>query len=356
VTSTSWVDLNGDGAVDVVGSKADGSPLLWLSSNDGVSWSGGDCNSIEAILPRASQSSWTAVVAADVSGDGRPDVLASSTNGSFAWMSRNSTAAIGRPVFGDAAPIAASGNTSAVAVADVDGDGDVDAVVATSTGITVLRNNGVGVFSSPSVAVSAVDCTSVMVADVDGDGDVDVMALCRSSQVLLVNSGGGTFTPSVVASVANVTGGCIGDVDGDGDVDMIVCSSSDATPTLLRRVGGSFSSEVVDGGVGVGASQCSMADMDNDGDVDVVLQGASVGRVLASNGSHVSAVGATVLSGGSGSALAMDGDGDGDLDVPTASYNNSLPPSLLSRSLRLRVLDRCGSRNQFGACVCAAWR
>jgi hypothetical protein len=110
--------------------------------------------------------------------------------------------------------------------------------------------------------------------------------------------------------------------------------------------------EVVDGGVGVAAQQCSMADMDNDGDVDVVLQGASVGRVLASNGSHVSAVGATVLSGGSDSAVAVDGDGDGDLDVPTAIYNNSLPPSLLARSLRLRVLDRCGSRNQFGGRVC----
>jgi hypothetical protein len=98
VTATSWVDLNGDGAVDAVGSKADGSPLLWLSSNDGALWSGGDCNSIEAILPRASQMSWTAVVAADVSGDGRPDVLASSANGSTVnlWVSRNSTAAVGQ--------------------------------------------------------------------------------------------------------------------------------------------------------------------------------------------------------------------------------------------------------------------
>jgi hypothetical protein len=92
VTATSWVDLNGDGAVDAVGSKADGSPLLWLSFNDGASWSGGDCNSIEAILRRASTSSWTAVVAADISGDGRSDVLASSTNGSTVsvWLAGGS--------------------------------------------------------------------------------------------------------------------------------------------------------------------------------------------------------------------------------------------------------------------------
>ncbi len=357
VTATSWVDLNGDGAVDAVGSKGDGSPLLWLSSNDAASWSGGDCNSIEAILPRASGSSWTSVVVADFSGDGVSDVLASSPGGSTLslWMARSSAWGAATPVYADSVPViaaGASGNTSAVAIADVNGDGDVDVVLASSNGIAVLHNHGVGAFSSPTSLLPGEECVSVMVADVDGDGDVDVVALCRNSQFVLVNSGGGNFTLSVAASSGNATGGCIGDVDGDGDTDVIVCSSSDASPTLLRRVGGAYSREVVDGGVGVGASQCSMADMDNDGDVDVVLVGGSVGRVLPSNGTHVSAVGAAVLSGGSGSAVAVDGDGDGDLDVPTVSYNNSLSSSLLTRSLHIRLLDRCGSRNQFGARVC----
>jgi hypothetical protein len=349
------VDLNGDGAVDAVGSKVDGSPLLWLSSNDTASWSGGDCNSIEAILRQASSSLWTSVVTADVSGDGRPDVLASRAGDSSlsVWLS-GATMTSSKPLFGDPLLVlsGAAVNVSAIAVADLDGDGDVDVATATASGVFVRRNNGVGVFASPTLLPAGTDCVSVMLADIDGDGDVDAVSLCRSLQLVLFNNGVGVFSPSMVASMTNVAGGCIGDMDGDGDADVIVCSSSDATPTLLRLVGGAYVPEVVDGGVGVGALQCSMADMDNDGDVDVVLPGASVGRVLSSNGTHVSAVGATMLSGGSGSAVAVDGDGDGDLDVPTVSYNNGLPPSLRTRSLRLRVLDRCGSRNQFGARVC----
>ena len=112
-----------------------------------------------------------------------------------------------------------------VIAADVNGDGKLDLISANfhDGTLTVLTNNGSGDFvlsSSPFVGMAY----SVCAADVNGDGKLDLIApnFYGSSLMVLTNDGTGGFelasTPTVGADPDSV---CAADVNGDGKVDLI---------------------------------------------------------------------------------------------------------------------------------------
>ena len=87
------------------------------------------------------------------------------------------------------------GGTGAVAlaIADVNGDGKPDIVAATSNGALVMLGHGDGTFASGVTYGSG--ASSVAVADVNGDGRPDLALSSTASQavIILLGNGDGTF-------------------------------------------------------------------------------------------------------------------------------------------------------------------
>ena len=165
-----------------------------------------------------------------------------------------------------------------VSVTDVDGDGDLDLAVpnAGSNDVTLLINDGHGVFT-PGLDVPVLGSpTFVTAGDLNGDGlddlalGIDVAGL--STIVQLVNDGRGGYG---VALGLTLAGGALSaasaDLTGDGAMDLAV------TIPLLNQVlllandghGGLETAEVFD--FATAPTSLSASDLNGDGDLDLVV-------------------------------------------------------------------------------------
>src|SRR5262249_43675067 len=120
--------------------------------------------------------------------------------------------------------LGASG-ASAVTAADVSGDGKADLVVATANGFVVVPGHGDGTFGSAS-AVNLSTITSLAGGDVNGDGKPDVVAVGLGSSAplwVVLGHGDGTFGPAArySAGLAGVRDVRLGDLNGDGKLDVV---------------------------------------------------------------------------------------------------------------------------------------
>jgi hypothetical protein len=122
------------------------------------------------------------VAAADVNGDGRPDLLVATANSVSVLLNQTAPGAA-TPSFGPAVNFGAGSGPASVAAADVNGDGRPDLVVANqgSNTVSVLLNQTAPGAMPPSFAAavsSAVGSGPVAVAaaDVNGDGCPDLLA------------------------------------------------------------------------------------------------------------------------------------------------------------------------------------
>jgi hypothetical protein len=138
-------------------------------------------------------------------------------------------------------------------VGDINGDGLPDVAVAVYIGpagfsapgrVKVYLNNGLGAFSSLPDWVSGENfyCFSVALGDADGDGDLDLACACgddyyghNEQQRIFFNTGG--VLASLPAWRSTESGFALdvfwGDVDADGDLDVAFCGSS--TPMRMYR-------------------------------------------------------------------------------------------------------------------------
>jgi hypothetical protein len=150
-----------------------------------------------------------------------------------------------------------------VVAADVNGDGKPDLISANFGGntLTVLTNNGSGGFVLASSPVVGSGPYSVTSADVNGDGKVDLICANQVSSTLtvLTNNGSGGFviasSPGVGNTPYSVTAA---DVNGDGKVDLISANQTADTlwvmlntPTFNGNFGGSFSGTFNGNGAGL---------------------------------------------------------------------------------------------------------
>lgn len=168
---------------------------------------------------------------------------------------------------------------------DLDHDGDADLLLTGSDGIfprsTVFRNDGLGSFTALNVDLTAVfDGTGDWV-DIDGDGDADIAltgnAFAGPTTNIYLNSGG-TFTlisdqlPGVRVSSTAWT-----DIDGDGDLDLAIAGWDGLArqTRIYANNGAGFFSEVYTTLRGVSVGSLSWGDADSDGDPDLLVTGAS---------------------------------------------------------------------------------
>ena len=112
---------------------------------------------------------------ADVTGDGRPDVVRTDGAG---WLYVSPKAATAG--FGTAVKVAAGTKAGPLVLADIDGDGKTDALVANPTTLSLLRQKAGGTFGAPEVVAPLTSAPNTQdgafrVADLDGGGTLDIV-------------------------------------------------------------------------------------------------------------------------------------------------------------------------------------
>jgi hypothetical protein len=160
-----------------------------------------------------------------------------------------------------------------ICVLDVEGDGDLDIVNGnySSSSLSLLLNNGSGVFGSPAYFESSgAGEYGVASADMNNDGILDLVIGARSSNsvVIMLGTGAGGF---IGGGTANNVGSTwqigAGDVNGDGFEDVNVANSFSNTGAIILGNGA--------GGLGTPAIYqvpnhavaTDLADLDGDGDL-----------------------------------------------------------------------------------------
>lgn len=270
------------------------------------------------------------VAVADVSGDGKPDLLTAN----YASRTVSVIQGDGAGHFGSATPFSTGGNSPrSLAIADVNGDGKLDVATAnaTSNNVAVLLGNGAGGFAAATLFASGgLFPNSVALADLNADGKLDLVVghAHVSSQELgvLLGDGSGGFGPAttVLSGLGATSAVAVADVNGDGALDLIGSSSFGSSLGVLLGDGrGSFSTAATFSSGGFWPGAVAVADVNDDGKSDLIAANNYSGTlgVLLGNGTGDFGPATTFGSGGTepGSVVAADVNGDGKLDLIAAN-------------------------------------
>jgi hypothetical protein len=219
LTDLQPADYDRDGDVDVV-----------VASSQGVGWYENNGAETFAYRPITTTPSVAAIAVVDVDGDGAFDVVPTFAGSSPAlvWYRNEGGYTSTRQTV--ASPITFY---SSIRAADMDRDGDVDFVVGAATGsdgIHWLRNDGSGAFTSLSQVTSSTTVYALAVVDLDRDGDFDIVSQFNQAGTRkfewLENTGDDFFSRrSVGATLFSATSNerlAVVDLDGDDDWDLVL--------------------------------------------------------------------------------------------------------------------------------------
>jgi hypothetical protein len=295
--SVAVADMNGDGRPDlVVANRGTGTVSVLLNTT-----------LAGALIPSfAPQQTFfaigdaQAVIAADLNGDGRPDLAIANTGPNLVSVLLNTTLP-GSPVvtFALEQNFPSNGNPDSLAAADINGDGRLDLVVANAVNgiggvatVSVLLNrtplrSNVPDFAPPQPFPVGITARSVAVADFNGDGRPDVAVANRDSHTVSVllnttvrGSAVVSFTPQrsfpIVVSTFSPSSVAAGDINGDGRPDLVLADSGSASVSVLLNttppgaIVPSFTAQQVFP-VSPNPTAVTLADLNGDGLPDVVV-------------------------------------------------------------------------------------
>ena len=263
-TSPVFVDLNGDGNIDLV----EATPLgIAMHAGDGASF--GPATIIDDTRPA------TLLRIADLDGDADLDLLVGGDDGAWLVLQEVGTYS--------ALDLAWTSPVRDAVLFDADSDGDLDAVVLDAAGIALLHNTGFGQLSpGPGALNTAVDAGGIVAADLNEDGhpDLFVAGHDETDRLYLGDGHGGfllagptalpvAFEPHALAPIAV-------DLDGDGDRDLFVPATRQDR-VLLNQGDGTFVDETpyVMGVESDDAVAAVVVDLDRDGRQDLVVANSS---------------------------------------------------------------------------------
>ena len=205
----------------------------------------------------------------DVNGDGTPDLISVSRDTPQAVVMLNE----GKDGFSDPMLFDLPQVASAVLPGDFNGDGVLELVTLHRTApnfdVAFYSSDGAGHFSlSTTLEIDNLRLTSLRAADLDLDGDLDLVTTAVRKLTILENDGQGVF--SIARSISDTIRKDlqIADFDGNGFPDLAF--NPDASTLAIRLNDGSAEFSIVhELNLERTVGPLQVADFDGDGDVDL---------------------------------------------------------------------------------------
>ncbi len=270
--SVTAADFNADGKIDLAAANNGG------DINDvSILLGNGDGTFADAVALNVSDTYPRSIASGDLNADGKPDLVLTSEDeflgGYLNVLLGNGDGSFAATTYGPY-----DGQLLAPVVADVSGDGRVDVIVAAwqSNTVKVFLGDGTGALGEPTdfptTFIDSYGPDSIAVGDFNTDAVLDLVTTTSDGIVgMLLGNGDGTFQLTRDFSMDGAGSATASDVNADGKLDLVLTNrtSSGAVSVLLGDGHGGLSTTPVTTSTGAGSpSSLVLADFNGDGRPD----------------------------------------------------------------------------------------